>query len=471
MSAPNPDCPGCQMLQARVAELEARLAVLEARLSQNSSNSSRPPSSDPPSVRKPAAKPSPSGRKAGGQPGHKGTFRALKPMEAVEEIVAQIPLVCAHCHTPLPPEIDLHERPPRRHQVIDLAPQLTRTTEYQLHTRTCPDCGGITTAPLPVGVPQGILTPRLQAFCALMSGRFRLSRRSVQELLACVFGEQIAVGTVCAWEAATARALDAPYEEAAGAVAGAEAVNVDETPWREGKQKAWLWVGVTPTITCFRIDPSRSRAALERLVPPQKEGARRTITSDRYSVYQHLSGDAWQICWAHLKRDFQALAEMREATPQAIGQAALEEIAALFDLWHAYRSGVLDRGALQAAMQPVQARFEAVLQQAQESGHWKAAPLGWHLLGHFASLWTFVRREGVEPTNNAAERAVRPAVLWRKSSFGNQSAQGRAFAERLLTVVTSLRSQGREVLAYLEEAIRAPIVGGAAPSLAPKPSV
>src|SRR5712691_1354515 len=125
MSAPNPDCPGCQMLLARVAELEARLAVLEARLSQNSSNSSRPPSSDPPSARKPAAKPPPSNRKPGGQPGHKGTFRALKPSEAVDEIVAQIPLVCGHCHAPLPPEIDLHEWPPRRHQVIDLAPQLT----------------------------------------------------------------------------------------------------------------------------------------------------------------------------------------------------------------------------------------------------------------------------------------------------------------------------------------------------------
>src|SRR5215210_3354259 len=129
MSAPNPDCPGCQMLQARVLELEARLAVLEARLNQNSSNSSRPPSSDPPSAPRPASNKSPSGRKPGGQPGHRGAFRPLKPMEAVDEIVAQIPLVCAHCRAPLPSEIAL-EGPLRRHQVMDLAPKLTTTTEY-----------------------------------------------------------------------------------------------------------------------------------------------------------------------------------------------------------------------------------------------------------------------------------------------------------------------------------------------------
>jgi transposase len=452
-------------LEARQAQLEATLAKLEARLSQNSSNSSRPPSSDLPSGRKPTPNRNPTGRKPGGQPGHKGTFRPLKPMEAVEEIMAQIPLVCAHCCLPLPPEIDLDE-PVRRHQVVDLLPKLTQTTEYQLHRRTCPHCGGQTQPMLAPGVPTGVIGPRLQAFCALLTGRFHLSRRNVPELLATVFGEEIALGTVSALEAATSQALSVPYEEAAQAVAQAAAVNVDETPWRQGKQKAWLWTGVTPTITCFRIDPSRSRAALEQLVPSTGEGASRTITSDRFSVYQHLEGEGWQICWAHLKRDFTALAEMKAEEPHAIGEAALAEIGVLFHLWHRYRRGEIDRATLAEEMRPVQERFEAVLKRAEGSGHWKAAPLGWHLLGHFASLWTFVRREGVEPTNNAAERALRPAVLWRKNSFGTQSGEGRTFTERLLTVVTSLRAQGRDVLEYLEAAIRAAAMGGTAPALA-----
>jgi transposase len=470
MSAPNPECPGCQMLHARLAELEARLAVLEARLQQNSSNSSRPPSADPPSACKPALKRSSTGRKRGGQPGHKGAFRPLKPIEAVDEIVAQIPLVCAHCRAPLPAEVDLNDPPPRRHQVSNLAPQLIVTTEYQLYTRTCPDCGRHTTATLPPGVPTTAIAPRLQACCALLTGRFRLSRRSVQELLATVFGEEIALGTVSALEAATADALAAPYEEAAQRVATARAVNVDESPGREGSQRAWVWVAVTPQITCFRIDRSRSRAALERLVPPTEDGAARTITSDRFSVYQHLSGAGWQICWAHLKRDFTALAEMKEAKPREIGQAALAEIAILFEQWHAYRRGEIDRATLRTTMHPVRERFEPVLKRAEASRHWKATPLGWHLLGHFDSLWTFVERDGVEPTNNAAERAVRPAVLWRKSSFGTQSERGRTFAERLLTVVTSLRSQGRDVLAYLEAAIHAAAQGTETPSLVPATS-
>jgi transposase len=467
MSAPNPKCPGCQTLQARVAELEARLAQLEARLQQNSSNSSRPPSSDPVHRRKPAPKPPPSGRKPGGQPGHPGTTRRLLPAEAVDEVVAQIPTRCAHCHAPLPGEVDLTV-PPRRHQVTELPPVVAHTTEYQLYSCTCPTCGGRTEATLPAGVSPGVVGPRLQAFCSLLTGRFRLSRRSVQELLADVCGVEIALGSLCAWEGATARALAAPYAEAAGAIAAASAVNVDETPWRAGRQKAWLWTAVTPAIACFRVEASRSRAAFEQLVPPAVAGFRRTVTSDRFSVYQHLRGDGWQICWAHLARDFQALAEMK-GEPGEIGKAALIEMGAMFAVWYRYRRGEIDRATLQEQMRPIQARLAWLLRRARASGHWKAAPLGWSLLGHWRSLWTFVRREGVEPTNNAAERAVRPAVLWRKGSFGHQSEEGRAFVERMLTVVTSLRLQGRNVLEYLEAAIRGMARGEAAPSLVPTP--
>jgi transposase len=314
------------------------------------------------------------------------------------------------------------------------------------------------------------VAPRLQAFLALLTGRFRLSRRSVQELLATVFAEELALGTISTLEGRTAAALSAPYEAAQQYVATAPSVNSDETPWLHGDRRAWMWTAVTPAVVCYRIDPSRSRAALERLLPPLGEGEERTVTSDRYSVYTHLVGEAWQICWAHLVRDFTALAQMKEATPRGIGETALAQIERLFAVWHAYRRGELDRAGLAAGMQPVQEAFEEILKQAEGSGHWKAAPLGWHLLGHFASLWTFVGKEGVEPTNNAAERAVRPAVLMRKSSFGTRSERGRGFVERMLTVVGSLKAQGEEVMAYLEAAIRAAAKGADAPSLVPTAS-
>lgn len=458
MSAPNPECPGCQALQARVAQLEAQqlllqsqLARLEARLSQDSKNSSRPPSSDLPAAHKRPPKPAPSGRKPGGQPGHKGNTRFLKPTHDCHEVVSFFPESCAHCHAPLSTEPSPNAPEPRRHQVLDLPPVLIRTTEYQCHARCCPNCESVTFAALPPEVPTGIVGPRLQAVCALLVGRYRMTRRSLQEWLLQAGGEALSLGCVSALEARTAAALAAPYEAARQAIARAKRLNADETPWREGAEKAWLWAAVSEWIVCFLVSESRSREAFHGLVPFDPS---RTVTCDRYSAYQHLVGDQRQVCWAHLLRDFTALAQT-SSPERAIGAGLVLATKELFALWYRYRTGEIDRSALQEAMQPVQERVRTLLLEGGASQHWKAGPLGAELLKQWESLWTFVRISGVEPTNNAAERAVRPGVLWRKISFGNRGAGGRAFVERMLTVVGSLRLQGRGVLDYLEGAIRA----------------
>jgi transposase len=326
--------------------------------------------------------------------------------------------------------------------------------EYRCHARTCPACRTLTYAPLPKGVPTGVVGYRLQAFCALMVGRYQVSRRALQEWLADVGGEAVSLGCLSGLERRTACALAIPYEQARQAVLSAAAVNVDESPWREGTAKGWLWAATIPVASLFRIDPKRSRAALERLLPPVTEGTQRTVTSDRHRAYLHLKGRDRQVCWSHLARDFQALAELRDEA-KALGEAALSQTRELFRLWHAFRRGEIDRGELAGRMRPVQAKLARLLRRARDSGHWKAAGLGRDLLRQWESLWSFLWVEGVEPTNNAAERAIRPAVLWRKRSFGHQSEGGRAFVERMLTVVGSLRQQGRNVLEYLEGALRA----------------
>jgi transposase len=493
MSAPNPECPGCRVLQARVAHLEAQLAQLpaieaelaslracvaqlqalqlqlEARLNQNSQNSSRPPSSDPPAAPKPPSLPAPSGRTPGGQPGHKGNTRFLKPIEQCHEVVPFFPEACAHCHAPLPQEPSGDVPPPRRHQVLELPPILIRTIEYQCHATSCPHCQALTWATPPPEVPAGIFGPRLQAVCALLVGRHRLSRRSLQEWLWEVGGEAVSLGCLIDLEARTTWALQTSYEQAREAVAAAAVVNADETPWREGSHKAWLWSAATPALVLFRIDRHRSRAAIELLLPPRKDGSRRTVICDRYSAYQHLTADERQVCWAHLLREFRELAQMT-GSAQALGEALLAATGWLFGLWHAYREGEIDRAGLPAWMGRVQAQFAELLLLAKKSDHWRAGPLGRELLKQWECLWTFVRVPGVEPTNNAGERAVRPGVLWRKCSFGHQGEGGRAFVERMLTVVGSLRLQGREVLTYLEAAIRAVQQGVAPPSLLPEPA-
>jgi transposase len=468
----NPVCPGCRALlallkaqAAQLAALAARIEQLEARLNQNSANSSRPPSADAPAVSKPPRE-RPTGRRRGGQPGHRGAKRDLKPLELVAEVVEEVPLHCVHCQTPLPTGPTEDDPPPRRHQVTELPPVVCVTTEYRLHARTCPHCRRRTWAELPAGVPKGAIGPRLQAVGSLLTGGYGLSRRAAQDLLRDLLGAALSLGTLAALERATAAALLAPYQQVAGAVAQARRVNVDETRWFEAHRPAWLWVAATETLARFRVDPSRSRAALERLLPKRAERQPRTVTSDRYSAYCHLVGEEWQICWSHLQREFVGWAEST-GRAASLGQAALVATRRVFDRWHQHRAGKLSHAALAAYLQPVKEQFRTIFQEAVASRHWRVEGPSRHLLRHFESLWTFTRVTGVEPTNNHAERVLRRGVLWRKRSFGHQSESGRAFVERLLTVVGSLRLQGRNALTYLEAACRAPLVGSSPPSLLP----
>jgi transposase len=472
-AALDPNCPGCQALLGffgdQITALTQRVEQLEARLHQTSANSSRPPSSDPPTASPPTGQRGAAGRKPGGQPGHRGVSRPFKPLEAVAEVVETVPTHCAHCQRALPASASDQDPPPVRHQVTELPPVVCVTTEYQLHARTCPHCRRRTWAQLPDGVPRGGVGPRLQAVGSLLTGGYGISRRATQGLLRDLFGEAFSLGSLSSLEGATAAALAAPYQQVVQAVAAAERVNVDETRWFEAHRLAWLWLAATETLSLFRIDPTRSRAAFEHLLPPRAPGQRRTVTADRYSAYCHLVGDEWQICWSHLAREFVAWSESTEPAA-SLGKAALAVTRRLFSRWHQYRAGELAHAELALYLQPVKERLRAVLEKAQASRHWKVEGPARHLLKHFESLWTFTRVEGVEPTNNHAERELRHGVLWRKRSFGHQSERGRAFVERLLTVVGSLRLQGRNVLAYLEEACRASLAGGVAPSLLPHPA-
>jgi transposase len=357
----------------------------------------------------------------------------------------------------------------QRHQVTELPPIVCVTTEYRLHARTCPACRRPTWADLPAGVPHGAFGPRFQAVCSLLTGGYGLSRRATQELVRDLLGEEVSLGTLCSLEAATAQALSAPYQEVRAAVAQAARVNADETRWWfDAHRPAWLWLAATDQLSLFRVDASRSREAFERLLPARAQRQRRTVTSDRYSAYCHLVDDEWQICWGHLDREFVGWAEST-GKAACLGKAAKAASVRLFCRWHQYRAGELSHAAMAAYLEPVKERLRATLKEAAASRHWRVEGPARHLLKHFESLFTFARVEGVEPTNNDAERALRRGVLWRKRSFGHQSESGRAFVERLLTVVGSLRLQGRNVLAYLEAACRAALTGTGPPSLTPHP--
>jgi transposase len=446
--------------QALIVALQERIRELEAQLGQSSANSSRPPSSDLPQT--PARpKAPPFGRQRGGQRGHRGVFRGLLPVEQVDEIVPVVPERCRHCEQPFPETAPGRRGRVWRHQVVELLPLAVRVTEYQMTRRRCAVCGKRTRAELPTGVPRRPFGPRLTAVIALLSGRYRLSRREVRQLLQDLWAVRVSLGAVVRQEQAQSAALAPVVEEARIAVRQAAVVNLDETGWRQEQRRAWLWTAVTAELTVFCIDRSRGGAVVEALLRPAFTGV---VGSDQWSAYSRFPAERRALCWAHLKRSFQGLVDRgREAAP--IGRWGLAEIERLFALWHRFRAGEFARPELLRRLIPLQARLGRLLRRGQDNPDCKAAALCRELDKWWPALWTFARVEGVEPTNNVAERALRPAVLWRKGSFGSDSEAGSRFAERLLTVIASCRQQGRPLLGFLVAVGQAALRGSPLPSL------
>jgi transposase len=451
-------------LEATVAALRDQLAEVMAQLKQNSGNSSKPPSSDAPADRAKRPQPPPSGRKPGGQKGHRGVTRCSFPPEAVDQRVDCVPTHCVGCGTTLLSAAAPDDPEPRTHQVGELPPVRLYVTEYHLHGRSCPGCGKTTWAELPSRVPAGNWGPGVQALAALLTGYFRLSRRRTREFLQTLLGHAPCVGTLVALEAATVRALTPAVKEAEVAVAKAPVVNVDETGWRRGRDRPTLWVVVTPEVALFRVG-RRDKNTYVSVLPP---GPLRVIGSDRYVVYDGVDAVRRQLCWAHLKRNFQALLEGEHPGARAAGRWALAEIRKLFHLWHQFQDGLWSREELLGQARPIQAQFRALLGLGATATNKVCRNLCTSLQDRWEALWTFLLREGVDPTNNAAERALRCAVLWRKGSFGHKSDGGGAFVETMLTVCGSLRLQGRGVMEFVQAACRAALTDERGPRLVPE---
>jgi transposase len=445
---------------AVIAKLTARLDALEAevaRLKRNSTNSSKPPSSDPPGVaREPR---SPTGKKRGGQPGHEGHKRKLLPLSKVDVVVPLVPEECEHCGAGL----SGRDHDPRRHQVVEIPPIRPTVTEYQLHALACDECGGTTRAELPLGVPLGAFGPRLSAMLAICTAKYRLSKRAVRELLRDFFGVELALGSVANVEQQVSAALEQPVAEAREHVRHADAVNADETSWAEDKKKAWLWVAATSMVTVFVIATRRSANVAKELLGEAFHGV---LTTDRWSAYNWVDVRLRQICWSHLIRDFQSWVDGGGAG-KPLGIELLREARRMFRWWHRVRDGTMTREEFARKMRNVQLNVAALLTQASSCRSRRVSGMATEMLKLEWAFWTFIDTEGVEPTNNFAERQIRHAVLWRKGSFGTDSASGSRFVERLLTTVATLRQQERNVLEFVTASCSAALRGEAAPSLIP----
>ncbi|MEB3212275.1 MAG: IS66 family transposase [Leptolyngbyaceae bacterium] len=460
-------------LAEQVKQLNERLTAVEEKLNQNSANSSRPPSSDGF-----AAKPTkaPQRRKAKGQQKRPRQVRQLVAVEQCNQVYEEKPDVCSTCGEQLRGE-DVH---PHRHQVWELPPIQPLVMEYRLHELQCSVCGAKTRAPLPAGVSVSGNGERLSAVVGLLSGVYRQSHAQVQGLMQEVFGIRLSYGGVNRLRGEMSEAIRPMVEQAKAYVCQQPLLHSDETSFPQGNRdghnpqtrQGWLWVLVTPLVSWFAVVLSRSQETAKQLIGETFDGI---VISDRYGAYGWIEVTRRQVCWAHLKRDLTAIAE-RSGVSQGIGESLLRRQQRLFRWWHRVRDGTLSRETFGQMVAHLRAGFKAELEAAARLpiGEREKTPLAktvrtcQKLLQVEAALWTFVYTPDVEPTNNAAERALRPAVIWRRTSFGSQSASGSQFVSRMLTVSTSLRAQNRPVLEVLSQACRAARLGQQPPSLLPE---
>ena len=449
------------LLQAVIDHYERRIAALEAELAaikKTPRNSSLPPSTEHPHA-KPAPRKEKSGKKPGGQPGHAKHERALIPTADCDDVVPLKPAACRRCGAKLMG----HDPQPLRHQVWEIPEIQPLITEYQRHRLSCPCCGASTCGELPAGVPHGQAGPRLVALVALLMGCFKQSKRRVALFLEQVLNQPCSPGWVVKLQNQATAALTPAYEELAGQLLAEEVLGIDESPTKEARLKSWLWVFVASTYTVFALRTTRAATVLEELLTDAFDGV---VNCDRAKMYWNVGRPQW--CWAHLKRDFQALIDHPDHQVKRLGRDLMRPTKELFRHWSRCRDGTITRRGFERLMQPIRNEIDSLLLRGVFSGNAKLAGMCEPLYDHREWLWTFLDVAGVEPTNNVSERALRPAVIWRKLSFGTQSARGSRFVETILTVVETCHRQSRNSFDYLTAAMHAHFADQPTPSLLPE---
>jgi transposase len=444
-------------VRAVVSALHQRLIKLEEQLQLNSDNSSQPPASDKPRHQREKKGKLPSGKKRGGQPGHRGQSRPPVPPEAVSEFRVYKPEQCRHCGEALSGE----DPEPYRWQVTDLPPIEPVVIEHQVHRLRCACCGQTTRGQLPPEVACSQFGPGVAAVVGLLIGQERLSKRQVKRVLRTLFGVEIAVGSVVARQQEISDSLADAYQMVQAYVHQAPHRHIDETPWRESWQRAWLWSVATPVATLFRVAARRDAVVAQQLLGASTDNI---STSDRFTAYNWLDDERHQTCWAHLLRMWRRF-QLRDGPSAQVGGMLEIHTDYLLHRWRELQRGHLSREDFLVEVPQHQRAIHHWLEIGARLDHKTTAGTCRRLLRHQSMLWTFTRYPNVDPTNNAVERALRHGVIWRKLCYGTASERGSRFVERLLTVIATARQQDHEVLTFLSASLQAARHGQVGPSL------
>lgn len=444
-------------LFAEIDQLRAEVRDLKGQLADRHPTPQN--SSVPPSTQHPHAKPTPtrprSRKTRGGQPGHPKHARPLLPTDDCDRVVPLAPTTCRRCHEPLAGT----DPSPLRHQVWELPEIQPVVTEYRRHRLTC-RCGATTCADLPAGVPVGQSGPRLVAFTALLMAYFRQSKRRTALFLGSLLGQPCCAALAVKMQHQVTAALRPTYDALAARVPTQPHLGIDESPTRQAAAKAWLWTCVAKWFTVFAIRPTREATLLDDLLTSRFAGV---VMCDRAKMYWQVGRLQW--CWAHLKRDFQALIDSDDPQVARLGRDLMRPTREVFRQWSRCRDGTITRADLKRVLAPTRREVEGLLLRGAFSGNPRLVGMCRELHDHRDWLWAFLDHDGVEPTNNASERALRHAVIWRKLSFGTQSERGSRFVETMLSVIETCRQQKRDVFRFVTTAVEAHFARRPAPLL------
>ncbi|MBI1184854.1 IS66 family transposase [bacterium] len=431
----------------QVDALEKRVAELEEQLKLNSATSSKPPSSDGPQHKREKTSKAPSGRKRGGQSGHKGQHRQLVPPEAVSEFISYRPETCAYCGVTLAGQ----DANPLRWQITELPPVKAIVTEHQIHRLCCPSCGKTTRAQLPAHIAKSQFGDRLTAFINLLMAQYRLSKRQVKRLLAEGFNIDISLGGIIRRQEEMSAALASPVEAITDQVRQAKVRYIDETGWRQGHQRGFLWCVVSDKATLFHLARTRTRHIARQLLSDVED---RVAVSDRFTAYDWIAHPKHQTCWAHLLRHFRRF-ELRDGQSQTAGGMLLMYGEYLLHRWRQLKDGTISRREFQNELPRHREMIYKWLHFGTHCDHRRTRISCQKILAQYETLFVFTRYPNVDPTNNVCERALRHPVIWRKLCYGNDSDAGITYVERILSVLATCRHQNLNPYDFLQRLVQA----------------
>jgi len=449
------ECHAMILAQAQLlAAMQVQVQLLQERVNLNSRNSSKPPSSDGPGSGNRAQRRA-SQRKRGAQPGHKGHSRAMLDESEVDRVVDCKPEPVCECGG----AVQVGDEP-QRHQVFDVPPLRARVDEYRIFSGRCRGCGRPHAGALPAGVPKGQLGPRALSLVGVLGTRYHLTQRKIRNLLDQLMGLRFSVGAISQAHGKVAGALKAPVAEAAASLCTAPALWMDETHYpREGVAN-WVWAAVQPLLAVFAIYPTRARYVIPDLIGSDCTAL---VTTDRYAGYAFIDPERRQVCWAHLLRDFNRIAQ-RQGLAGQIGRRLL---GLGFVMFRRRQRGPLQGHGLDGLQQRMRAALERGTQQLQCT---RTANTCANVLKLWPALWSFTSNPILQPTNNTAEQALRSLVLKRKISGPTRSLRGDQFLSRGFSVHETCLRQGVDLWHFMHRAVVAFIDNTTSPSLLP-PSV